>query len=517
MTKRTTPNNIFSQFEHDLNLYENGPVEELRGLLIKMLAHASTDAFASYSIDEQDCLQELISETKNIIANIGEHDTVAKGLVDEAEGLFYSGRYAEAIPLYEKALLIEPKWERAKNHLYESESHLRSGSIPTEALPKEVGELYGKAQSAARFGDFFRAKELLNTAKLILADYKIKRWQEGDALLAQMNNSISAISTSKDAEKLFRQGKIEKAIEKLEEIASTTGNPRYKEKAREYLDFKSEIEGISSSLNGRANINYIIEIVQKIETIKEEYGYNSVLENIIKKINQIIKDKIQSSVMLLEVSIQDSKGFNLQNNSEYATLVEFLNNKVFLTEDETTIIYQKILQANNEIILHGYESYAKVLEALVLQHPFNNDILLRYDWINTKIRINKIRDQSKKDASSKIAFFKTQALVWFWVSTCSAVILLGMSIYVIKTALGQDNLWVTLASFLSILPVFAARLFYDQALEANRRVELVQEKMSSQEKNDIEDDRRTEQQMFNKIYSKKTLNNKSRKTSTERK
>ncbi len=522
-------NNMLAQFEHELNLYEKGPADKLQDLHDRILAHCSANEFVAYSIGEQDRLQELISETRDRLQpfsgnspkttpiNLGDHDGSAEKLVNEAEGFFYSGRYAEAIPLYEKALLIEPKWERAKNHLYESESHLRKGSIPTEALPQEVGILYGKAQSAARFGDYGRAKEMLNAAKQILAEYKINRWEEGANLEIQLDNNIAAIDSAKEAEKLFRHGKVDEAVEKLETVASVTGNPRYKEKAREYKEFKQKIDDISTSLNGLVDINYVIETIQEIELLTDEYGQSPMFENVIEKINGVIKDKVQSSVMLLEVSMQDPKGYDLQKNPEYTALLKFLNERNVLVKDETTFIYQKILQANNELAFQGYESYAKVLEALALQYPFNNDVLLRYDWISTKIRINKIRDQRKRDGSARIAFFRIQALVWFWVSVCSAIILLGMSIYVIMTAMSQDNLWITLTSFLSILPVFAARLFYDQSLEANRRVELMQENMNSQEKDDIEDDRRVEQQIFNKIHPKKLSNRKPHQPSIESK
>ncbi len=69
--------------------------------------------------------------------------------MEEAERLFYGGRYAEAIKNFDKVLQIEPGWERARQHRSESENYLRTGYIPAVALPPEAASAFGKAQSAS--------------------------------------------------------------------------------------------------------------------------------------------------------------------------------------------------------------------------------------------------------------------------------------------------------------------------------------------------------------------------------
>ena len=83
----------------------------------------------------------------------------------EAEKLFYGGRYAEAIKLYDQVLQIEPDWDRARQHRSESENYLRTGYIPSVALPAEAATAFGKAQSAARLGRYQEAMTLLNRAQ----------------------------------------------------------------------------------------------------------------------------------------------------------------------------------------------------------------------------------------------------------------------------------------------------------------------------------------------------------------
>jgi len=87
------------------------------------------------------------------------HDPEAERMMDEAEEAFYKGNYQVAIPLYEKVIQMEPSWTRAQEHHSEAEEYLRSGNIPSVALPPEAGKAYGKAQSAARV---FRYKVALD-------------------------------------------------------------------------------------------------------------------------------------------------------------------------------------------------------------------------------------------------------------------------------------------------------------------------------------------------------------------
>ncbi len=79
-----------------------------------------------------------------------EHNPVAEQQMDVAEKLFYSGRYAEAIQLFDRVLQLEPNWERVRQHRSEAESYLRTGYIPAVALPADAASAYGKAQSAAK-------------------------------------------------------------------------------------------------------------------------------------------------------------------------------------------------------------------------------------------------------------------------------------------------------------------------------------------------------------------------------
>ena len=127
------------------------------------------------------------------------HQPQAEEWMEEAERLFYRGRYSEAIRLFDRILQIEPKWERARQHRNESENYLRTGYIPPVALPSEAASAFGKAQSAARVGRYNDALALIGKAQAVLRDLGIQRWQEGLEFEQKLQENI-------DAENVYQEG-----------------------------------------------------------------------------------------------------------------------------------------------------------------------------------------------------------------------------------------------------------------------------------------------------------------------
>lgn len=120
------------------------------------------------------------------------HDPEAEALMDSAEQAFYAGNYQKAIPLFENVLQIEPGWSRAQEHRDEAEEFLRTGNIPSVALPPEAGKAYGKAQSAARVFRYQTALDYLEEAFESLQESGINRWREGEELRQDLENQMQA-------------------------------------------------------------------------------------------------------------------------------------------------------------------------------------------------------------------------------------------------------------------------------------------------------------------------------------
>ncbi len=218
-----------STFENAQVLQEPKPVYE--------------DPFVSISpqFDEDDAydpLKKFLSST---------HDPEAEAIMDTAEEAFYGGNYQKAIPLFEKVLQIEPGWSRAREHRDEAEEFLRSGNIPSVALPPDAGKAYGKAQSAARVFRYQTALDYLDEAFASLKETGIIRWREGEALRQDLENQVQAQEVYQEGLALVRQGDLQGGLSKIQTAASAVALP-------EYIDKVSEIRGDITSLNEIADI-----------------------------------------------------------------------------------------------------------------------------------------------------------------------------------------------------------------------------------------------------------------------
>lgn len=173
----------------------------------------------------------------------------AEQQMEAAEKLFYSGRYADAIQLFDRVLTMEPDWERARQHRAEAENYLRTGYIPAVALPAEAASSYGKAQSAARVGRYADALALLEKAQANLRELGIQRWQEGQEFAQKLQENIDANTVYDEGLRFFQQGQLDEALEKVEAAARATGLPRYTDKAQEYRKVKDTVRSIQEVLS----------------------------------------------------------------------------------------------------------------------------------------------------------------------------------------------------------------------------------------------------------------------------
>lgn len=295
------------------------PVIELSRLLVEIDEFINTDDFHGLNIDLQDRAQNIRKDLKNKINLLGsvsngelpasdtgqpelfsvldqqipmashpsqgaigsEHNPKAAKLMDEAEKLFYGGRYGESIKLYDQVLQIEPMWERASQHRTESEEYLRTGYIPSVALPPEAASAFGKAQSAARVARYMDAQALLERAKSVLRDVGIQRWQEGQEFEQKLQQNIDAELVYQEGVKKFNQGNIEEGIEKVETAAQATGLPKYKDKAQELRKAKETIRVITEVLYSTTyDPKMIYQVKTDLDILLSEYGDNVSLQRL---------------------------------------------------------------------------------------------------------------------------------------------------------------------------------------------------------------------------------------------
>ncbi|HSB65112.1 MAG TPA: hypothetical protein VLD65_00955, partial [Anaerolineales bacterium] len=217
-----------------------------------------------------------------------QHNPAAESQMEMAEKLFYSGRYAEAVQVFDRILQIEPNWERARQHRTEAENYLRTGYIPVVALPAEAASAYGKAQSAARVGRFADALALLESAQNALHELGIQRWQEGQDFAQKLQENIDAEKAYEEGLNLFQEGNIDGAIDRVQAAAGATGMPKYSEQAQNLRKIKENLRSIYDSLN-QAEIDpkTASQAKANLDALVVEYGNNPAFERLIERFKAI--------------------------------------------------------------------------------------------------------------------------------------------------------------------------------------------------------------------------------------
>ncbi len=218
----------------------------------------------------------------------GEHNPAAESQMEMAEKLFYSGRYAEAVQIFDRILQVEPNWERARQHRSEAENYLRTGYIPVVALPAEAASAYGKAQSAARVGRFADALALLESAQNALRELGIQRWQEGMDFAQKLQENIDAEKAFEEGLSLFRQGNLDEAIERVQAAVGATGMPKYSERAQSLRKVRESLRSIYDSLNqGELDPQTASQAKANLDALVVEYGENPAFERLIERFKTI--------------------------------------------------------------------------------------------------------------------------------------------------------------------------------------------------------------------------------------
>ncbi len=245
---------------------------------------------------------------------VREHNPAAETQMELAEKLFYSGRYAEAVQIFDRILQVEPNWERARQHRTEAENYLRTGYIPVVALPADAASAYGKAQSAARVGRFADALVLLESAQNALHELGIQRWQEGQDFAQKLQENIDAEKAFEEGILLFQQGNIDDGIERIQAAVGATGMPKYSERAQSYRKVKDNLRSIYDTLNqAELDPQAASKAKANLDALVVEYGENPAFDRLIERFKSI-------TPRVVEPLKEQTR--NLMNQAEHATTLE---------------------------------------------------------------------------------------------------------------------------------------------------------------------------------------------------
>lgn len=270
-----------------------------------------TNGHSEEPVSQTDGVAE-VSNSKPAPEN--EHNPAAETQMEMAEKLFYSGRYAEAVQIFDRILQVEPNWERARQHRTEAENYLRTGYIPVVALPAEAASAYGKAQSAARVGRFADALALLESAQKAMHELGIQRWQEGQDFAQKLQENIDAEIAFEEGLNLFQQGNIDDAIERIQAASAATGMPKYAERVQSLRKVKDSLRSIYDNLNlAELDPQTASQAKASLDALVVEYGENPAFDRLIERFRAI-------TPRVAEPLKEQTR--TLKNQAEHATTLE---------------------------------------------------------------------------------------------------------------------------------------------------------------------------------------------------
>lgn len=284
---------------------KNPALAELRKVMLELEDLMASDDFAGQSSEDRQAAQDLRRELRARLRQIEESETprasngafsapavgdesqrtparprnpIAEQQMEEAEKLFYSGRYADSIRMFDRVLQLEQSWDRARQHRAEAENYLRTGYIPPVALPAEAASAFGKAQSATRVGRYTDALAMLQRAQSVMRELGIQRWQEGLEFEQKLQENIDAENAYLEGMQLFDAGKLDEAIERVETAARATGLPKYADRAGSLRRIKEMSRAINEALSA-PNIEpkMVTQAKADLDLLYAEYGENPAL------------------------------------------------------------------------------------------------------------------------------------------------------------------------------------------------------------------------------------------------
>jgi tetratricopeptide (TPR) repeat protein len=360
---------IHASSYQELSLDEKEKVQNLyRDITAKVRGQSKPSGWTSYTADggqagraENRPVGVLRGGTANGAPHTPEYSQEAVRCMDDAEKLFYGGRYAEAIKQYDQVLMLEPNWERPRQHRSEAENYLRTGYIPAVALPPEAATAYGKAQSATRVGRFTDAQNLLEKAKASLREAGILRWQEGQEFEQKLQQMIDAENIYQEGVRLFSAGQIDEGIEKVEIASQVTGLPKYRDKIQEFRKAKETLRAISEVLYiTNAEPKQLIQARINLDSLTGEYGDNQTFQKLRSRMDaslpKVVEALIQQTRALITqadraqtLEISQSLAQEARKNLDFARQLGMLDDQTRLLQNEVDRLSRDMTRMENEL------------------------------------------------------------------------------------------------------------------------------------------------------------------------
>jgi len=456
----------------------------------------------------------------------------------EARRLFYAGEYLDAIKIYEDIIKIDPGNREAKERRATAEYNIKHGIVPDTKVPYLARTAYGRAQSLESAGKYYEAKETYTEA-LEIAEKVVGKWKPAIEALLRIEQEIYALNTRDEADKLTQADKWEEAIEKYKLVVTTyTFNDNKAESMikilsrllESYRETKRKLELKSESLLDQSSS--AVQTMSYIKILHSELP------------NSVRLAQMQEDIDVLMNDIRDTLFSQAKNLLEKAKNVYSITIRKQIYEEASTLLghaeqvdpnnieipelniiarseiirlnqVQKDLFAGKKTIeqqssadqTQEYAQYQLKLEELLLEAPKDEELLARFEWIRKKRQL-LVRELRRDEYFNKqITSMHFQSNAWFFGSVITAFIFVSISVYIILLTVNRDNPLSSLVSLVSLIPILATKLVYDQSTSASKRADEFRKKIESESERDYEIEKVEIDELRNKIFNNSSLEN----------
>ena len=207
-----------------------------------------------------------------------------RGLMGEADELFYQGFYVEAAKIYGQVLDLVPDHPRASERLSEAEENILTGYVPDVRVPPDAGRLFGEAQSLSRRGHYDEALKKIDDAIEICQKAGIARWARAERFRNEVFAAQQAEAEYQDGKRLLESGEFAEAKDAFRRADATSPSPRFKEAAQRIERIERDVQTVMAALGVRGRpeqqADRLTEAQDMLDSLDAELPSNPALRDL---------------------------------------------------------------------------------------------------------------------------------------------------------------------------------------------------------------------------------------------
>ena len=257
----------------------------------------------------------------------------------------------------------------------------------------------------------------------------------------------------------------------------------------------------------------------ELRLLQENYFESKLLSNYYSQI--ILEQQTRKKKILIDIKalLQKAKlSYSLSRKRAYinqaSEILSSVQNINFLANDydivEMGFLITEEAKNLSQIVTLSFEQeeqykfYESQLQEELLDNPSNPTTYFFLEWIQARRRRLEKENLRIKEFNRRKDDLNFESKVWFFASIITAGILFLISVYIILSTFRNNDPITSLTSLLSLIPVLASKLVYDQAQVAHQRAENIRKEQELERERNLEIEKLEFQTLQNKVLENPT-------------